>query len=71
MQDRLKLRAVVPLLGSDEQGQRLLSLLDRQVQLGRQPSARATEAVIIGFGVDAAGRFLLQCPLLRAPAACW
>jgi hypothetical protein len=71
LQDRLELRAVMPLPGGDEQGQRLLSLLDRQVQLGRQPAARASEAVIVGFGVDAAGRFPLQRPFLRAPAACW
>jgi hypothetical protein len=27
--------------------------------------------MIIGFGIDPAGRLGLQIPLLRAPAACW
>jgi hypothetical protein len=60
----------VPLTGGNEQRQWLLSLLDRQVQLGGQPAARAPEAVVVGLGVDAAGRLLVQMPLLRAPAAC-
>jgi hypothetical protein len=46
-------------------------MLDRQVQLGGQPTARAPEAVVVGLDVDPAGRLLLQIPLLRAPAACW
>ncbi len=71
LQDRLELRTVVSLAGGHKQRQRLLPLLDRQVQFGGQPAARASEAVVVGFGVDAAGRLLLQCPFLRAPAACW
>ncbi|GDY70268.1 hypothetical protein SAV14893_096610 [Streptomyces avermitilis] len=50
----------MPLASGDEQRQRLLPLLDRQVQLGGQPAARASEAVVVGLGVDAAGRLLLR-----------
>lgn len=71
VQDRLELRAVVSLAGGDEQGQRLLPLLDRQVQLRGQPTARAAEAVVIGLGVDGSRRLLLEIPFLRAPEACW
>lgn len=71
LQDRLELRAVVPVTGGDDERERLLPLLDGQVQLGGQPAARASETVVVGLGVDAAGRLLLQCPFLRAPAACW
>ncbi|MFF4156504.1 hypothetical protein [Streptomyces sp. NPDC001678] len=52
----------MPLPGGDEQGQWLLSPLDRQVQVGRQPAARASEPVIttalIHFrnGPEAGGR---------------
>lgn len=70
IEDRLELRTVVPLAGGYEQGQRLLSLLDRQVQLGGQSAARAPDAVVIGLGVDATRKFLLEIPFLRAPAAC-
>ncbi|GKQ40847.1 hypothetical protein [Streptomyces sp. A012304] len=56
----------MPLAGGDEQGQRLLSLLDRQVQLGGQPAARAPESVVVGLSVDAAGRLLLEIPFLRS-----
>ncbi|EST18442.1 hypothetical protein M878_44810 [Streptomyces roseochromogenus subsp. oscitans DS 12.976] len=61
----------MPLTSSDEQGQGLLSLLDRKVQLGGQPATRAPEAVVVGLAVDASRRFLLEIPPLRAPAACW
>jgi hypothetical protein len=55
----------------DHDGHGLLTLLDGQVQLTGQPAARASEAVVGRLGGDAAGRFLLQAPLFRVPAACW
>jgi hypothetical protein len=58
----------VPLASGDQQGQRLLSLLDRQVQFGCQPTRRAPEAMVVGLDVDAAGRLLLEIPFLHAPA---
>ena len=70
-QDRLKLRGVAPLARSDHDRQGLLPLLDREVDFRRQASAGATEAVVGRLGLDAAGRLLLEVPLLRAPAACW
>lgn len=60
----------MPLACGDEQRQRLLPLLDSQVQLGGQPAAGAPEAMVGGLGVNASGRFLLKIPFLRAPAAC-
>jgi hypothetical protein len=38
LQDRLELRTVVPVASSDDECERLLLLLDRQVQLGGQPA---------------------------------
>ncbi|MFF8648320.1 hypothetical protein ACF06D_08705 [Streptomyces griseoluteus] len=43
----------MPLASGDKQRKRFLPLLNRQVQLGSQPAARASQAVIVGFGVDA------------------
>ena len=70
LQDWLELGAVVPLAGGDQEGERLLSVLDSQVHLGGQSAARAPERVVGGLGIDATGRLLLEIPLLRAPAAC-
>ena len=55
---------------SDHDRQGLLPLLDREVDFRRQASAGATEAMVGRLGLDAAGRLLLEVPLLRAPAAC-
>ncbi|WP_406500781.1 hypothetical protein OG936_14460 [Streptomyces sp. NBC_00846] len=70
LQHGLELRGVpsLPCRNHDRHG--FLTLLDRQVQLGGQAAARAPEPVVLRLGVDAAGRFDLQVPLSRAPAAC-
>lgn len=53
--------------GGDEQGQRFLSVLDRQVQLRGQPASGAAEAVVVRLGVDAAGKlFRRSSPLFYA-----
>lgn len=70
-EDWLELWAVVPVPGGDQERQRLLPLLGREVDLRGQAAAGAPEAVIVGLGVDPAGRLALQIPFLRAPAACW
>lgn len=59
------------LASGDDQRQRLLALLDREVQLGRQAATGASESVVGRLVLDAAGFVPLQIPLLRAPAACW
>lgn len=69
-EDGLEVRAVVPVPGGDQQRQRPLSLLGREVDLRGQAASRASEAVVGGLGVDTAGRLALQIPFLRAPAAC-
>lgn len=69
--DRPKLRTVVPVPGSDQQRQRFLPLLGREVDLRGQAAPGASEAVVVRLGVDPAGRLALQIPFLRAPAACW
>ncbi|GAA3770385.1 hypothetical protein GCM10022206_06150 [Streptomyces chiangmaiensis] len=46
----------MPVAGSDKQRQWLLALLNRQMEFGGQPAARAPEAVVVGLDVDAAGR---------------
>jgi hypothetical protein len=61
----------MPLSSGDDQRQGRLSLLHGQVQLGDQPTPRPSEAVVVGLDEEAAGRLLLQFPILRAPAACW
>jgi hypothetical protein len=43
-------------------------LLDGQVQLGGQATARASEPVIARLDIDTAGRFDLKVPFFRAPA---
>lgn len=69
--DRSELWAVATLPGGQHECQQLLAVLADQMQLGRQPATRATQRVVIGFLGHAAGRFYLQVPFLRAPAACW
>jgi hypothetical protein len=69
-EDRLELRTVVPVPGSDQQRQRLLPLLGREVDLRGQAASGPSEAVIVRLGVDPAWRLALQIPFLRAPAAC-
>ncbi|MGW0730257.1 hypothetical protein, partial [Streptomyces mirabilis] len=66
LQDLLELRAVVPVSRGDDQQERFLPLVDRQKQLGGQSSARASKAVVVGLGVDAAGRLFLQRPSYAA-----
>jgi hypothetical protein len=56
---------VLPCRDHDRHG--LLALLDRQVQLGGEPAARASQSVIAGLGEDTARRFLLQVTLLASP----
>jgi hypothetical protein len=41
------------------------------MHLRGQPTARATQAVVGRLVLDTTGRFCLQIPLFRAPAACW
>jgi hypothetical protein len=57
--------------GRDHDRHGLLSLLGGQVGLGGQAAARASEAVVVRLGGDAARRFLLQVPLFLASGACW
>ncbi|MEV7391103.1 hypothetical protein [Streptomyces sp. NPDC091215] len=45
-----------------------MPLLDGQVQLGGQATARASEAMADRLGADAAGRLLLQIPLMGSDA---
>ena len=71
IQDSRELRAVTPLTRSDHQRQRFTALLARQVQFRGPPAARAPQTMIGRLDNDPAGRFDLQIPLLRAPAACW
>jgi hypothetical protein len=70
IQDSGELGAVATLPGGNENGQRFLALLGRQVNLGGQAAAGPSEPVIGRLVADTAGRFGLQVPLLRAPAAC-
>lgn len=67
----LELRAVMAVASGDDQGQRFLPLFDREMELRRQSAPGASESMVGRFGVDAAGRFSLESPLFRAPAACW
>ena len=57
---RGQLRAVTALPTCDEQGQRPLALLAREVDLGCEPAPRAAQAVICRLMQDAAGRLFLQ-----------
>ncbi|MFF4413475.1 hypothetical protein ACFYY8_13155 [Streptosporangium sp. NPDC001559] len=71
LQYGFKLRRVATLPGRDHDRHWFLALLDGQVQLGGQAATRASEPVVVRLGGDATGRFDLQAPLFRAPAACW
>jgi hypothetical protein len=70
VQDGLELGAVATLPRGDQDGQRSLALLAGEVNLGGQAATGPAEPVIGGLVVHSAGRFGLQIPLLRAPAAC-
>jgi len=70
LQHGLELGAVPALARGDQHRQRLLVLLAGQVHLGGQPAPRPSQAVIVRLVTGAAGRFGLQVPLFRAPAAC-
>ncbi len=70
LQDRAEVGTVVPVAGGDEQRQWFLSLLGGEVDLRSQTAAGTSEGVVVGLGDEAAGRFLLKVPFLRAPAAC-
>jgi len=69
-QDRLELRGITPLTDRDHHGQRLLPLLDRQVDLAGQPAPGPAKSVVARLDEDPAGRLLLEIPLFAAPAAC-
>jgi len=71
LQRGLELRAVAALARGDQDRQRFLVLLAGQVGLGGQPAAGAAQGVVGRLGVHPAGRFGLQIPFFRAPAACW
>jgi hypothetical protein len=55
----------------DHHRQRLLPLLDGEVDFAGQTAPGASEAVVGRLDEDAAGRLLLEVPLFAAPAACW
>lgn len=61
-QDHLELRGVTALSGRDHQRHRLLGLLDRQVQLGGQPTPGASETVVVRLDEQTTGRLDLQIP---------
>jgi len=67
LQDGLELRRVAALSGRDHDRHGLLTLLDSQVQLGREPAARASQSVISGLHEHAARWFLLQVALFAGP----
>ncbi len=71
LQDRFELRGIPALPGRDHNRHGLLPLLDREMDLGGQPTSRAPETVVVRLDLNAAGRLLLKIPLLAAPAACW
>jgi hypothetical protein len=59
VQDSLKLERVTALPGGHDQGQHLLALFTRQVDLGGQPAAGASQRVVVWFCREATGRLLL------------
>lgn len=65
-----ELRAVATLPSGKHDRQWFLPLLAAQVQLGGQPTPGPTQRMIGRLVTDSTGRFGLQIPLLRAPAAC-
>ena len=60
LQHGLELRGVSSLSGGEEQGQDLLSLLTRQVDLGGEAASGTSQRMIGGLVGDATGRFLLR-----------
>jgi hypothetical protein len=68
--DRLELWAVAALARGDHHRQRPLATLDRQVQLGGQPTPGPPQAMVGRLEVHPARLFVLAFPRLRAPAAC-
>jgi len=65
VQDRLELRGVAALSGGEHNRHGLLPLLDGQVELGGQATARAAKAMVVRLDGDAAGRLGLQVPFSR------
>jgi hypothetical protein len=55
----LELQGVPVLSGRDDDRHRLLALLEGQVRLGGEVSARASEAVVVRLGSEAARRLFL------------
>lgn len=60
LQHGLELRRVAALTGRDHNRHGLLALADSQVQLGREPAARASHSVISGLRELTARWFFLQ-----------
>ncbi|GAA5615702.1 hypothetical protein Spla01_06919 [Streptomyces platensis] len=60
VQDQLELRTVTALPGGDQQRQRLLSLLTRQMNLRGEPASRPAQSMVFRFGAHLAWRFLLH-----------
>ncbi|GAA1553634.1 hypothetical protein GCM10009731_04860 [Streptomyces globosus] len=71
LQDRFELRGITTLPGCNQHGQRLLAVLDSEVDLGSQAASGASEAVVGRLGGYATWRLLLRIPFFDAPAACW
>jgi len=59
VQDGLELGRVAALPGGHDQGQHLLALFTKQVDLGGQPAAGASQRVVVWFCREATGRLLL------------
>lgn len=60
VQDGCELWAVTALPCGNQHGQRLLSLLTRQMDLRREPASRPAQPVVLGFFAHTTRRFLLQ-----------
>lgn len=67
----LELRGIHALFGGDHHRQRLLPLLNGEVDLDGQSAPGAAETVVNRLCNETAGRLLLKIPLFAAPAACW
>lgn len=70
LQGWLELRGVTPLPGRDQHRQRLLPLLDGEVDLGGQPASGTSETMVGRLDGPTAGRLPLQV-FFDAPAVCW
>jgi hypothetical protein len=64
-QDRLELRGITPLPGRDQYRQRLLPLLDREVDLGGQAAPGSSEPMVGRLDGNPAGRLFLGDPPFR------